>query len=110
VARGDCVNEGDLIVALQQGIIAGAGLDVTADEKIAADNPLLNMPNVILTGHSAQYSEPSYADLWMRPATQIAMAMRGEFPRYAVNSQVKKLWQQKWGKKDTIVNLRAIAS
>lgn len=96
VARGDCVDEAALIRALQEGRIAGAGLDVTADEYIAADNPLLKMPNVILTGHSAAYSEEAYAELWIKPMTQVIAVMKGEWPQYAVNPDVKKKWLEKW--------------
>jgi len=52
-ARGAIVDQSALIRALQEGLIAGAGLDVTIDDPVAADNPLLKMPNVILTGRSA---------------------------------------------------------
>ena len=80
VARGDCVDEAGLIRALQEGLIAGAGLDVTAQEPISADNPLLGMSNVILTGHSAMYSESSDPELWRKPMTQVVMALKGQFP------------------------------
>ncbi|MGQ9546324.1 MAG: C-terminal binding protein [Dehalococcoidia bacterium] len=100
VARGDIVDQPALIRALQEGLIAGAGLDVTADEPMALDNPLLKMPNVILTGHSAWYSTAADGpDFWHRPMSQVILALKGEWPRYAVNPQVKKLWLQKWGKK-----------
>jgi len=52
-ARGKCVDEPALVRALQEGLIAGAGIDVTAEEPIEVNNPLIKMPNVILTGHSA---------------------------------------------------------
>jgi len=50
-ARGAIVNEADLIRALQEGIIAGAGLDSYEQEPIAPDNPLLKLENVVLTPH-----------------------------------------------------------
>ncbi|MGI6069361.1 MAG: phosphoglycerate dehydrogenase [Blautia sp.] len=49
--RGGVVNEADLIEALQQGSIQGAGLDVMAVEPPKADNPLLKMDNVSITSH-----------------------------------------------------------
>ncbi|MBI4317464.1 MAG: C-terminal binding protein [Chloroflexi bacterium] len=99
VARGDCVDEAGLIRALREHLIAGAGLDVTAQEPIPADNPLRRMSNIILTGHSAMYSEAADPELWYKPMTQVVMALKGEWPLYAVNHEVKKKWLEKWGSK-----------
>jgi phosphoglycerate dehydrogenase-like enzyme len=52
-ARGRVVDEPALIAALQAGRIAGAGLDVTAEEPLGAHSPLWAMPNVLLTPHTA---------------------------------------------------------
>lgn len=52
-SRGDVVVEADLIRALQEGIILGAGLDVFDKEPIDYTNPLLEMSNVIMTPHTA---------------------------------------------------------
>ena len=98
-ARGGCVDQESLIRALREGRIAGAGIDVTVDEPIAATNPLIKMANVILTGHSAFYSVTSEFELYVKPLTQVVMALRGEWPTYAVNPEVKKKWMEKWGKK-----------
>jgi D-3-phosphoglycerate dehydrogenase len=98
-ARGGCVDQPGLIQALKEGLIAGAGIDVTLDEPIAKDNPLLTMMNVILTGHSAWYSVTSEVDLYRRPMTQVIQALRGEFPVYTVNGDVKTKWMERWGKK-----------
>ncbi|MCW5911010.1 MAG: D-glycerate dehydrogenase [Cyclobacteriaceae bacterium] len=50
-ARGGVHNETDLIEALQNKTIWGAGLDVTNPEPMRADNPLLEMPNVAVLPH-----------------------------------------------------------
>jgi D-3-phosphoglycerate dehydrogenase len=51
VARGSCVNESDLVTALESGHLAGAGLDVTDVEPLPVSSPLWTMPNVIITPH-----------------------------------------------------------
>ena len=52
MARGGCVDEPALIDALNNGVIAGAGLDVVSQEPLPDDNPLWNMDNVVLTPHT----------------------------------------------------------
>lgn len=59
-ARGGLVDEADLVRALDQGLISGAGFDVAAGEPPAADSPLMRIagrPNVILTPHIAWASD-----------------------------------------------------
>jgi phosphoglycerate dehydrogenase-like enzyme len=53
VARGGCVDEPALVKALQERRIAGAALDVTAEEPLAANSPLWGMANVLITPHTA---------------------------------------------------------
>lgn len=52
VARGGCVDEPALIDALQRNAIAGAGIDVTVEEPLAAGSPLWGFDNVVLTPHT----------------------------------------------------------
>ena len=99
-ARGEIVDQAAMIRALNEGLIAGAGLDVTAVEPIPKDDPILKIPNVILTGHSAWYSSASdsNAEYWHKAMIQIAAALRGEWPIYTVNPEVKQTWHHRWGK------------
>ena len=53
VARGKIVDEGALIAALTSGRIAGAGLDCTVEEPLPNASPLWNIPNVLVTPHTA---------------------------------------------------------
>jgi len=52
-ARGQLISEGDLALALRQGLLAGAALDVLAVEPPVSDNPLLNAPGCLITPHMA---------------------------------------------------------
>ncbi len=61
IARGSIIQEKALIKALQEGWIAGAGLDVFETEPLPQDSPLWAMENVIITGHYAG-STPFYFD------------------------------------------------
>jgi phosphoglycerate dehydrogenase-like enzyme len=53
VARGKIVDEPALIAALNEGRLAGAGLDCTVEEPLPAASPLWEMPNVLITPHTA---------------------------------------------------------
>ena len=53
VARGGCVNEPDLVAALERGAIAGAGIDTTREEPLAPDSPLWDIENALITPHTA---------------------------------------------------------
>ena len=59
ISRGKTIKEEDLILALQSGIIGGAGLDVFEEEPLPSDSPLWDMDNVIITPHYAG-STPDY--------------------------------------------------
>jgi D-3-phosphoglycerate dehydrogenase len=98
-ARGGCVDQEALIRALNEGLIAGAGIDVTVEEPISPDNPLIKMPNVILTGHSAYYSTTADLELFHKPMMQAISALKGEWPLYGLNLDAKEKWLEKWGKK-----------
>ena len=52
-SRGGIINEADLVEALRNGTIAGAGTDVYCNEPPKTDDPLLNCPNLIVSPHSA---------------------------------------------------------
>jgi phosphoglycerate dehydrogenase-like enzyme len=55
VARGRSVVTDDLVAALEDGRVAGAGLDVTDPEPLPPDHPLWQVPNVVITPHIAWY-------------------------------------------------------
>ena len=53
VARGRCVDEQALVKSLQDGTIAAAAIDVTVDEPLPDASPLWDLPNVLITPHTA---------------------------------------------------------
>jgi D-3-phosphoglycerate dehydrogenase len=86
--RGPTVDEAALIKALQQGWIAGAGLDVLEIEPPKPDNPLLKMDNVILSPHVASASARFDPARRRRVGQEIALALQGMWPRSPVNPSV----------------------
>jgi D-3-phosphoglycerate dehydrogenase len=86
-SRGPVVDTSALIEALQAGRLAGAGLDVVDPEPPPPDHPLRQIPNVLLTPHTAFYSEESQRELQRRAAEEVARVLRGEQPRSLVNPE-----------------------
>jgi D-3-phosphoglycerate dehydrogenase len=98
-ARGAFIDQKALVTALREGYIAGAALDVIEEEPggIEADHPLLAMDNVIITAHSAYYSEESSVRYIRRIYEAIASIMAGTWPEWLANPAVKENFQKRWG-------------
>jgi len=88
--RGPTHNEADLIRALQEKKLAGAGLDVMEKEPTDRDNPLLAMENVVMTPHTASVSDISNVERRRRVGQEIAAVLQGRMPRSVVNREVLK--------------------
>ncbi|MEA5010111.1 MAG: C-terminal binding protein [Angelakisella sp.] len=84
-ARGPVINEQDLIEALEQGQIAGAGLDVFEKEPLEQTSKLLQMDNVICTPHIAWYSEEAINNLQKNVALEVVNTLKTNNPWNAVN-------------------------
>jgi len=87
-ARGPIINNTELAEALRSGDIAGAGLDVLDEEPAAVDDPLRNMPNVVVTPHAAYYSEQSLHDLLTLIGRHTAQVLGGKRPDALANPEV----------------------
>ena len=87
-SRGAVIDERALIEALEDGEIAGAGLDVFEQEPLPADSPLTEMENVVLTAHSASYSDPAFESLRRRVAHAAVDVMEGRRPEFVANPKV----------------------
>ena len=77
-SRGPIVDEAALIAALQDGTIAGAGLDVYDTEPLPADHPLRSAPNTVLTPHLGYVTSGTYARYFGDAVEDIAAFLRGE--------------------------------
>jgi D-3-phosphoglycerate dehydrogenase / 2-oxoglutarate reductase len=86
-ARGAIVDEDALASALDAKQLAGAALDVLAQEP-PSQSPLFGRTDVILTPHMSFYSVESLVDLQIRATEEIVRVLRGEMPRNPVNPQV----------------------
>jgi D-3-phosphoglycerate dehydrogenase len=86
--RGAVVNEADLIAALAEGRIAGAGLDVFAHEPISPDHPFCAMDNVMLTPHTASFADQTFAVREERLGRSVLAVCRGGLPEFVANPQV----------------------
>jgi D-3-phosphoglycerate dehydrogenase len=86
--RGGVVDEAALTRALQEGWIAGAGLDVFEQEPTDPGNPLLRLENVIATPHAGGESTESAALSARVASRQAAAVLRGEWPNRVVNPAV----------------------
>ncbi|MBU8879893.1 C-terminal binding protein [Bacillus sp. FJAT-29790] len=83
-ARGPIIDEAALADALSKGMIAGAAIDVAEEEPINSSSPLLKMENVIITPHSAWYSEEAMVELRKKAALNIVQVLSGEKTPYAL--------------------------
>ena len=86
--RGAVVAEADLIAALRDGQIAGAGLDVFEHEPIPVDHPFCAMDHVTLTPHTASYADQTMAVRRRRVGYSTLAVLRGGLPEFVANPQV----------------------
>ena len=86
VARGGIIEEQALADAIREGHIAGAAVDVFTSEPPAADNPLLGVPQIVLTPHLGASTREAQVNVAYDVADQIVEYLQGGSPRYAVNA------------------------
>jgi len=88
VSRGAIVHEEALLTALQKHWVAGAGLDVFAEEPLKLGHPLLGLENVILTPHLAWYTKEAYAGLQIETLDRAREILAGTIPDNLKNTEV----------------------
>jgi D-3-phosphoglycerate dehydrogenase len=77
-ARGGLVDGEAIAAALQNGVIAGAGLDVFETEPLPETHPLRQCVNAVLTSHIGWFSERSVPELQRMAAEEVVRGLRGE--------------------------------
>jgi glyoxylate reductase len=87
-SRGPVVDERALIQALQQGRIAGAGLDVFEKEPIDPENPLLKMENVVTLPHVGSATEATRRAMLDLAVENALAVLQGRQPLTPVNPEV----------------------
>jgi phosphoglycerate dehydrogenase-like enzyme len=80
--RGGVVDQAALHAALQSGGLWGAGLDVLEPEPPATDDPLLSLPNVVLTPHNGGQSEAVWPRIVRTCFANVERVAAGEAPRF----------------------------
>jgi D-3-phosphoglycerate dehydrogenase / 2-oxoglutarate reductase len=87
VARGGIVDETALYNALKEGTIAGAALDVFAEEP-TTESPIFTLPNVVVTPHLGASTAEAQDRAGITAAEQVATALGGAVPMHAINAPV----------------------
>jgi D-3-phosphoglycerate dehydrogenase len=88
-SRGKIVQEAALVEALKASCLRGAALDVFQEEPLSPGSPLLKMDNVVLTPHTAWYSDDAQTQLKRQVAEEVRRALVGEPPINPANDPIK---------------------
>ena len=89
-SRGGLIDENALFEALKKGWIAGAALDVLEEEPWNVNSPLRALENLIVTPHSAWYTERAQTELRRKACAEVIRILRGKVPKNLVNGEVLK--------------------
>ena len=87
-SRGQVVRERDLYMALKEGRIFSAGLDVFETEPLPLDSPLRELKNIVLLPHIGSASTTTRTKMAIMAARNLLQALRGERPEHLVNPEV----------------------
>jgi phosphoglycerate dehydrogenase-like enzyme len=96
-SRGPVVDEKALNRVLQEGGIAGAGLDVFEQEPSPADNPIYKLDNVLVTPHALCWTDQCFAGIGAADVKAVFDVMHGRVPTGIVNRKIVERpgWQEK---------------
>lgn len=88
VSRGGLIDEKALSEYLKSGKVRGVGLDVMEDHNPSSTNPLFEYENVIVTPHTAFFSQESSEELQIRSCEQLYGVLNGKKPKFLINHDV----------------------
>jgi D-3-phosphoglycerate dehydrogenase len=96
-SRGPVIDEAALTRALQEGRIAGAGLDVFEEEPSPAANPLYKLDNVIVTPHALCWTDQCFGGIGAADVKAVFDVMHGRVPSGIVNREIvdRPTWRAK---------------
>ena len=92
VARAGVVDESALVVALKEGWIQAAALDVVEKHPLEPDDPFLELENVVITPHMGGMSDDYPAEVFRGPVEVIIEVSKGHRPKWIVNKDVVPNW------------------
>src|SRR5262249_912927 len=87
-SRGNVQEEHALFEGLTRGKIRAAAIDVFEEEPVSADNPLLNLPNVVVSSHMAGVTVETARATAMQVTAEMLRVLRGEKPEVLGNPDV----------------------
>lgn len=87
-ARGELIDEDALLQALQEGRLAGAALDCFSQEPPVESNPLLRMPQVVVTPHTGAHTDQAMNRMGRMALESCLAVLQGERPEHVVNPEI----------------------
>jgi D-3-phosphoglycerate dehydrogenase len=87
-SRGKTQEEHALFEGLTRGKIRAAGIDVFEEEPVSTDNPLLNLPNVVVSSHMAGVTVETHRAMAMQVTAEMLRVLRGEKPHVLGNPEL----------------------
>jgi len=96
VARGQLIVQDDLVRALREGVIAGAGLDSYEPEPPDTSHPLFHLDNVITTPHIGGVTEETLLRVGHGTADSLVEVFEGRRPTRLANPAVWEAYQRRW--------------
>ena len=105
VARGGLIDEAALTLLLNEGHIAGAGVDVFTTEPPKPDNPLLHVPHLVTTPHLGGSTHEAMVEVGMMTARGVLEALNNQTPSNLVNVPIPDLPEQNFKNLDRAVRV-----